>query len=62
MTESCIQAGLVVEFGDILTGFTNQHGPPSIQGAADGELATFASIKSNQQMDDLLLAVLTILA
>ena len=55
MTESCIQAGLrCMSSGICLTGFTNQHGPPSIQGAADGELATpglLSLIKSNQQMD-----------
>ena len=55
MTESCIQAGLrCMGSGICLTGFTNQHGPPSIQGSADGELATpglLSLIKSNQQMD-----------
>ena len=55
MTDSCIQAGLrCMSSGVYLTGFTNQNGPPSIQGAADGELATpglLSLIKSNQQMD-----------
>ena len=55
MTESCIQAGLrCMSSGICLTGFTNQHGPPSIQRAADGELATpglLSLIKSNQKMD-----------
>ena len=40
--------------GIYLTGLTNLDGPPSIQGAADGELATpglLSLIKSNQQMD-----------
>lgn len=55
MTESCIQAGLTcISPGMHLKGFTNLDGPPSIQGAADGDLATpglLSLLEANQQMD-----------
>lgn len=55
MTESCVRAGVhCLSSGINLIGFTNRDGPPSIQGAADGELAVpglLSLIQANQQLD-----------
>ena len=55
MTASCINAGAhCVTDGINLIGVTNVDGPPSIQGAADGEVAIpglLSAIEANQHMD-----------
>lgn len=55
MTESCVRAGRASLIpGMRLTGFTNLDGPPSIQGAADGETAVpglLSLIEANGHMD-----------
>lgn len=55
MTDSCIAAGMdYLSAGIGLVGMTNLDGPPSIQGAEDGELAIpglLSLIDANPQMD-----------
>ena len=55
MTASCVKAGANCKSSRVhLTGFTNSEGPPSIQGAADGEVAVpglLRLIRANEKMD-----------
>ena len=55
MTRSCVKAGAqCMSSGVDLIGFTNTEGPPSIQGAADGEVAVpglLGLIKANEKLD-----------
>ena len=55
MTRSCVKAGAqCMSSGVDLIGFTNTEGPPSIQGAADGEVAVpglLDLIKANEKLD-----------